>query len=169
MSFTQKVVQLKLLSATFEMVSMKKLTLYNACRAKIDTQLSELRSAIDKVQESIVGEENSTSGNKFETARAMGQEELDRLNRTINNAIRERNILSQISPEKECSTAQLGAVITTNRKMMYLSVGIGKIEVDGQTVFAISAISPIARSLMGLGVGEEVVFAGKKEKILAIH
>jgi len=151
------------------MVSMKKLTLYNACRAKIDTQLSELQSAIDKVQESIVGEENSTSGNKFETARAMGQEELDRLNRTINNAIRERNILSQISPEKECSTAQLGAVITTNRKMMYLSVGIGKIEVDGQTVFAISAISPIARSLMGLGVGEEVVFAGKKEKILAIH
>jgi len=137
--------------------------------AKVNTQLAELQSAIDKVQESIVGEENSTSGNKFETARAMGQEELDRLNQTMNNAIRERNILGQISPEKNCNSAQLGAVITTDKKVMYISVGIGKIEVGEKTVYAISAISPIGQAIMGLVQGDDVLFAGKKEKIIAIE
>ena len=160
--------QLKLLRTTFEMVSMKK-TIYEACMAKVNTQLAELKSAIDKVQESIVGEENSTSGNKFETARAMGQEELDRLNQTMNNAIRERNILGQISTEKNCNSAQLGAVITTDKKVMYISVGIGKIEVGEKTVYAISAISPIGQAIMGLVQGDDVLFAGKKEKIIAIE
>ena len=160
--------QLKLLRTTFEMVSMKK-TIYEACMAKVNTQLAELQSAIDKVQESIVGEENSTSGNKFETARAMGQEELDRLNQTMNNAIRERNILGQISTEKNCNSAQLGAVITTDKKVMYISVGIGKIEVGEKTVYAISAISPIGQAIMGLVQGDHVLFAGKKEKIIAIE
>ena len=160
--------QLKLLRTTFEMVSMKK-TIYEACMAKVNTQLAELQSAIDKVKESIVGEENSTSGNKFETARAMGQEELDRLNQTINNAIRERNILGQISTEKNCNSAQLGAVITTDKKVMYISVGIGKIEVGEKTVYAISAISPIGQAIMGLVQGDDILFAGKKEKIIAIE
>ena len=148
---------------------MTKTKVYEACMAKVNTQLAELQAAIDKVQESIVGEENSTSGNKYETARAMGQEELDRLNQTMNNAIRERNILSQISPEKGCSSAQLGAVVTTDNKQMYISVGIGKLEVEGQIIFAVSAVSPIGQAIMGLLTGDDVLFAGKKEKIIAIE
>jgi transcription elongation GreA/GreB family factor len=147
---------------------MNKLRIYEACMAKLNAQLAELQSAIDKVQESIVGEENSTSGNKFETARAMGQEELDRLNQTINNAIRERNIMGQISADKKCETAQLGALITTDKKIMYLCVGIGKLDVEGQTVFAISSVSPIGQLLMGLGEGDVVTFAGKKERIVSV-
>jgi transcription elongation GreA/GreB family factor len=167
--FKQKVVQLKLRRTTFELRSMTKTKVYEACMAKVNTQLAELQAAIDKVQESIVGEENSTSGNKYETARAMGQEELDRLNQTMNNAIRERNILIQIRPEKECSSAQLGAVVATDNKQMYISVGIGKLEVEGQIIFAVSAISPIGQAIMGLLPGDDVLFAGKKEKIIAIE
>jgi transcription elongation GreA/GreB family factor len=135
---------------------------------KQQTKFEELKNARDKVQESIVGEDNSTAGNKFETARAMGQEELDRLNQTMNIAIREQTLLSNISPDKPCDSVQLGALITTDKKMMYLCVGLGKIEMGKDTVFAISTSSPIGQQLMGAEKGTEVVFGGKKEKILSV-
>jgi transcription elongation GreA/GreB family factor len=135
---------------------------------KQQTKLEELKNARDKVQESIVGEDNSTAGNKFETARAMGQEELDRLNQTMNIAIRELTLLSNISPDKLCDSVQLGALITTDKKMMYLCVGLGKIEIGKDIVFAISTSSPIGQQLMGAEKGTEVVFGGKKEKIISV-
>jgi len=147
---------------------MKKSEIYTACVNKQKSKIEELQSAIDKVQESIVGEENSTAGNKFETARAMGQEELDRLNQTINHAVRDMNILNQIDAEKSCDSVQLGALITTDKKVMYLSIGIGKIELGKETVFAISGSSPIGRQIMGMKKGETIVFAGKKEKIVSV-
>ncbi len=147
---------------------MKKSEIYAACIQQQQQKLKELQNAIDKVQESIVGEDNSTAGNKFETARAMGQEELDRLNQTMNHAIRDMNILNQIDSEKPCDSAQLGALIETTRKKMYMSVGLGKITLDKETVFAISASSPIGQQLMGLEAGEMVSFAGKRETIKSI-
>ena len=150
------------------MVSMNKSEIHAACMHKQQTKIEELQNAIDKVQESIVGEDNSTAGNKFETARAMGQEELDRLNQTINIALREMTLLSNISPDKPCDSVQLGALITTDKKMMYLCVGLGKIEIGKDTVFAISTASPIGTQLMGKEKGAEVVFGGKKEKIVSV-
>ncbi len=144
---------------------MKKVEIHAACVEKQQAKLDELQNAINKVQESIVGEENSTAGNKFETARAMGQEELDRLNLTMNNAIKEMNILRQIDPNKPCGYVQLGALVSTDKKTMYLSVGIGKIEIGKETLFAISTSSPIGQQLMGLEKGGTVSFAGKKETI----
>jgi len=147
---------------------MNKSDIHAACMHKQQTKIGELQNAIDKVQESIVGEVNSTAGNKFETARAMGQEELDRLNRTMNIAVREIMLLSNISPDKPCDSVQLGALITTDKKMMYLCVGLGKIEIGKDIVFAISTASPIGTQLMGKEKGTEVVFGGKKEKIVSV-
>jgi transcription elongation GreA/GreB family factor len=147
---------------------MNKSKIHAACMHKQQTKLDELQNAINKVQESIVGEDNSTAGNKFETARAMGQEELDRLNQTTNIAIREMTLLGNISPDKPCDSAQLGALITTDKRMLYLCVGLGKIEIGTDTVFATSTSSPIGKQLMGLEKGAELIFGGKKEKIVAV-
>jgi transcription elongation GreA/GreB family factor len=77
-------------------------------------------------------------------------------------------LLSNISPDKPCDSVQLGALITTNKKMMYLCVGLGKIEIGKDTVFAISTASPIGTQLMGKEKGAEVLFGGKKEKIISV-
>lgn len=147
---------------------MNKSKIHEACMIKLQGQLDELTAAIAKVQESVVGEQNSTAGNKFETARAMGQEELDRLNRQLNNAIKEMTLLSNISPSKECDSGQLGAYIETTRKKMYLSIGLGKIEIGKEVIFAISSVSPIGQELMGKEAGAKITFAGKSEKIVSV-
>ncbi len=148
---------------------LNKADIHQACVEKLKHQIEELQSAMDKVQESIENEENSTAGNKFETARAMGQEEMDRLNRQMNNAQKQMAILNQINPSLACDSAQIGALIQTNKKLLYPCIGIGKIEIGKDVIFAISSNSPIAQMLMGKQAGESVVFAGKKEKIEAIY
>lgn len=147
---------------------MNKSEIYAACIVKQQTKIEELQNAIDKVQESIIGEDNSTAGNKFETARAMGQEEMDRLNQTMNVAVRDMNILNQIVAEKPCDSVQLGAYIVTDKKEMYMATGIGRLEVGDKNVFVVSPTSPIGQQLMGLEKGGEVAFNGKKEKILSV-
>ena len=106
---------------------INKTELYNQCIEKLQTQIDDLQAAIDKVQESIEGEQSSTAGNKFETARAMGHEELDRLNRQFYNLNQEMNILNQINASIPCESVQLGALVITDKKMLYLSVALGKI------------------------------------------
>jgi transcription elongation GreA/GreB family factor len=148
---------------------LNKADIYEACVNKLQHQIEELQSAIDKVQESIENEENSTAGNKFETARAMGQEEMDRLNRQMNLAQKQMGVLHQINPSLKCETAQIGALVKTNKKLLYPCIGIGKLEIDQDIVFAISANSPIGQMLMGKTKGDKVVFAGKTEIIEAIY
>lgn len=148
---------------------ISKNAIHEACLSKLQSQMDELKSAIAKVQESIVNEENSTAGNKFETARAMGQEELDRINRQMSVLVKEYNILSQINLDRPCDSVQLGAVVKTDKKMLYTSVALGKVEVENTPIFAISFFSPIGQMLLGKEVGDELVFAGKKEKIEAVY
>lgn len=147
---------------------MNKSHIHAACIARQLIKIDELQNAINNVQESIVGEENSTAGNKFETARAMGQEEMDRLNKTMSIAQRELMILNNINPAKPCNTAQLGAVVTTDQKEIYMAVGLGRLVVDSKTYFVISSSSPIGLQLIGKSAGSTIKFAGKTEKIISI-
>ena len=148
---------------------ISKSDIHTACLEKLQVQMDELKSAIAKVQESIENEDNSTAGNKFETARAMGQEELDRINRQMSICIKEYNILNQINLDRPCDSVQLGAVVVTNKKTMYMCVALGKIEIDKTPVFAISFVSPIGQMILGKQVGDELTFAGKKEKIVEVY
>ncbi|MDG1719840.1 MAG: hypothetical protein P8I31_01125 [Bacteroidia bacterium] len=148
---------------------INKTELYNQCIEKLQTQIDDLQAAIDKVQESIEGEQSSTAGNKFETARAMGHEELDRLNRQFFNLNNEMNILNQINASKSCDSVQLGALVETDKKMLYLSVALGKIELNKQVVFAVSVKSPIGQAIIGKMTNDEIIIGNNKEKIISIY
>ncbi|MBT8327591.1 MAG: hypothetical protein KJP21_07695 [Bacteroidia bacterium] len=148
---------------------ISKSDIHQACIDKLQSQIDELTSAIEKVHESVIGEENSTAGNKFETARAMGQEELERLNIQLAAHVKDMNTLIQISATKPCYSVQLGAYIETTKKKLYMCTALGKIEVGKEVIFAVSLGSPIGQVLLGKEKGDSVVFAGKSEKITAIH
>ena len=148
---------------------INKTELYNQCIEKLQTQIDDLQAAIDKVQESIEGEQSSTAGNKFETARAMGHEELDRLNRQFYNLNQEKNILNQINASIPCESVQLGALVITDKKMLYLSVALGKIELNNQVVFAVSVKSPIGQAIIGKMPHDKIPIGKNTEKIITIN
>jgi len=73
--------------------------------------------------------------------------------------------LEQIPLEKPNDKVEFGAVVITNKQKLFVAAGIGKIEMDGQTYFAISPQVPIFSALKGLKKGETTIFNGMKIEI----
>lgn len=146
-----------------------KVKIHKQCLDKMRRQLSDLQAAIAKVQEAIENEQASTAGNKYETARAMNQEKISRLHQQYQTMTKEMHVLSQIDVSKPCNSAQIGALIQTPQKNLYLSIGLGIIQIEDATIYAVSVGSPIGQSLLGKTVGDMIKMGEKTEKITSIH
>ncbi len=72
------------------------------------------------------------------------------------------NTLLKIPLDKKFDRVEFGAVVITNKQKLFVSAGIGKIEMEGVLYFAISPVVPIYKALEGHTVGDEVVFNGTK-------
>ena len=72
------------------------------------------------------------------------------------------NTLQKINLEKEFDTVEFGAVVITNKQQLFISAGIGKVELDGHLFYAISPVVPIYKALEEKKAGQEVVFNGMK-------
>lgn len=128
----------------------------------MQTQILELKAAMAKVQESVINEENSTAGNKFETARAMGQEELDRMQKQMTNQINQFALLQKINVDETYSQAQAGALIFTSDKIFFMAIALGRIVVADKNIFVISAGSPLGQALMKKKKGDTYILGNTK-------
>lgn len=78
------------------------------------------------------------------------------------------NILQRIDINKEYNAVRFGAVVITESQNLFISAGIGKVKVNGDEYFAISALVPFYGAIDNKKAGDEYEFRGKKEKILEV-
>lgn len=64
---------------------------------------------------------------------------------------------------------EFGALVFTNKQKLFISAGLGKIELDGETYFAISPQVPIFKVLKGKTAGDKVEFNGTLLEILEVY
>ncbi|MCB0805011.1 MAG: hypothetical protein KDC05_04380 [Bacteroidales bacterium] len=69
---------------------------------------------------------------------------------------------------KPLSKAGFGALVITENQKIFISVGLGKIELDGQVYVAVSPVVPIARELENKSKGESFTINGKSFTIIDI-
>ena len=146
-----------------------KIELYKSCLDFVNQRIETTDNAIKSARESANDDTKSSAGDKYETGRAMMQQEIDNNQLQLNEARKLKIILDQIDPEKQFDAVQLGSLVITNKGNFYISVSAGQLKVDGVIYFAISSISPIGAKLLRLQVNSEFNFNGKDFKILEIH
>ena len=134
---------------------------FEACFELIDHKVKTIKSAISSTIESRDNETKSSAGDKFETGRAMMQNEQNRLENQLANASQLRAELKQINPDKRSDTVGKGALVKTNKGIYFVTVGLGKISVEGKKVFAISQESPLGNALFGRSEGESILINGQ--------
>ena len=59
-------------------------------------------------------------------------------------------------------SARNGSLVITDQGKFYLSISAGQLQLDNETIFAISAVSPIGKMLLGKQKGSSFDFNGKK-------
>ena len=139
-----------------------KISLHQALQEKVQQQITLLQSAIQSIEESRNNETKSSVGDKYETGRAMMQQELFRKQEQLQQAIEIKMQLNHLEPAISHATIQLGSLVKTTQGYYYISVGLGRIIVDKATYFAISTLSPLGQLLVGKQKGEKIEFRGKK-------
>ena len=141
---------------------MNKSEVLSAIAVIIDEKVKAAHDAMQAAQESANGEGKSSAGDKYETARAMGQIDRDMFARQYEQALSERKVLDRIVESNKHSNVGLGSLVKTTAGFFFIAVSVGKIVVDGENVMAVSLASPIGQLLKGKKEGESFLFLGKQ-------
>lgn len=70
------------------------------------------------------------------------------------------NTLGKIPLDKELGKVEFGAIVITNKQKLFVSAGLGKIELDEDIYYAISPLVPIYLALKDKTKDEEINFNG---------
>ena len=118
--------------------------------------------AIESAKEARDNDTKSSAGDKYETGRAMMQIELEKNEVQLSRAINLQKELSRINTQKEYNKVEFGSLVVTNQGAYFISIGIGKIEVNNENYYSISLASPIGKLLKDKIVGDRVQFQGRE-------
>lgn len=145
------------------MITIKK-QLIDLCQQAIDTKIAECTSAIALARESSKEETKSSAGDKYETARAMIQQEIDKYSMQLQDAERQKILLSTL-PLTEDSIVRNGSLIITNKRNFFISISVGQLTIDNKYYFAISSASPVGALLLNKRKGDTFQFRGNEYSI----
>lgn len=135
---------------------MNKNKLKEACLKLLEEKIQMLQTAIDEAQSASNQETKSTAGDKHDTAKAHAQNETERLGNQMAQMQQMFESCKRLSTEVH-SKIQVGSFVQTNRGNFYISVALGKMNLEGLDFFAISLQAPLGQLLFGKVAGDEFV------------
>ena len=135
--------------------------LYKQCLEYVQSRMDAAQQGIDEAHQASKDDTKSSAGDKYETGRAMMQQETDRNMAQLNEANKLKVALNSINPTAAHTTIDTGSVVETNNGNFYLAISAGTLNVAGEGYFAISPASPIGFKLKGLKVGDRFELNGK--------
>jgi hypothetical protein len=127
----------------------------------IGQRMAAAKEAMAQAQEAANGEEKSSAGDKYETGRAMGHLQKDMHARQLAESVKELATLHAIQTEPLCHEGRAGAFLQADGIAFFISAGLGKLSIEGQTIFFLSPQAPIAKLLEKKKPGDGVLFNQK--------
>lgn len=142
-----------------------KFELQQQCKDLIKYRYDRIVKTISDIEYSLKEESKSTSGDKHHTGRAMLQ--IDRENagnqlREIEKVMRQ---LEKVDISNISETIRLGSIIETNQAVFFMSISVGKLEINNTFYLGVAPNSPIGMNLLGKTIGEQFSFNRNVYKI----
>lgn len=127
-----------------------------------------LHSAIKATNEAANNETKSSAGDKHETARAMMQLEQEKLNKQLKEINDQQEELLKINTSSIHTQVTKGSLVKTEQALIFIATGIGKLQINGMTVFVVSEQSPLGIALKHRKLKETAELNGVKYQIMDI-
>ncbi len=145
-----------------------KLLIYNKLLNLLDEKIESAKMTIQSAKESRDNDTKSSAGDKYETGRAMMQMEIEKSEVQLSKTLKLKRELSQINIQKENKKVAFGSLVLSNQGNYFISIGMGKVEINNKVFFAISLASPIGKLLQNKTTGEKIKFNDKEITITDI-
>jgi hypothetical protein len=147
---------------------MKKVIVIEHCIEKVDQMLNELESVLSDLNQSILNDTKSSVGDKYETSRSMIQIEQEKIQKQMGKFFQMKEIVKKINLETKHNQVGLGSLIETTNGWFFISIALGKIEIEGETIFVLSADAPIGKLMIGKKNNDTFQFNRNQSKIISI-
>lgn len=131
---------------------MNKHEIINTVKAKITDKIQYFENLIAETRASN-NDTKSSMGDKYETGREMLQQEINNLQRQLNEVLNQQAVLQKITADPS-EKVQNGALVSTNKGLFYVSASVGEIVFENQKIMTVSAESPLAKAMFGKKMGE---------------
>ena len=133
--------------------------LLQVCMDYVNKRIYNYKLEMDTIKDSI---ENNDKGSSEDDDSGNGKllNDLEKNAQHLNDATRMLETLKQINPKIQNEFGTLGSIVYTQTNTFFLSVSVGKIELDNSSYFAISLQSPIGMLLKNKVKGDQINFNG---------
>jgi len=142
--------------------------LYKFCVDAIEQKLTTIHAVLNSAQDSANHETKSTAGDKNDTARAMAHLESEKNAKQLAEINKLKKVLPYLKNHNTKTEVDLGSVVKTTGSNYYISISLGKITINNEDYYTVSAVTPIGKLLLGKKVGDNFTFNGKTAQITAI-
>lgn len=132
--------------------------LLNACLLFVNKNHETITNIIESNKNDLLSETKSSAGDKHETGRAMIQLEMEKAGQQLVSINVMKEILSKVSIEKTSELICLGSLVYTSKANYFLAISTGKLVIENEDYFVVSAQSPIGKQLLGKKIGDIIVF-----------
>lgn len=136
--------------------------LYTLCKERLENSIQEIESTITERREAVANETKSSMGDKYETTREMLQQDINMNLERLSKVKADLATLDTINPENAHAQISPGAFVKTDNGSFFIAVSIGKVKLDDENIFVISAHSPIALAMSGKKANNTLTFNGKE-------
>jgi hypothetical protein len=129
-----------------------KKNLLAACLLEIDNRADSLRKVMDDTQQSA--NDYGQPKDRYDSYRTQLLRKRDLFGQQLNKIMEQRMMLEKVNPKRKMEIAEFGALVITSNQKIFVSVGIGKVEYDGEDYFVISPAVPYYKAIEGKREGE---------------
>jgi transcription elongation GreA/GreB family factor len=144
--------------------SFDKKALLEECLKLQSKVVENARKAMLDAQESA-NEAQGGMEEKFESFREQMQQDRDMYARQFEEAVSALALLKRVDLNREPHEVEFGTVVVTEVQKYFICISLGQLVFEGETVFAISAQTPLYQAMSGKKVGEYFCFRDRQFKI----
>ena len=146
-----------------------KFELQQQCKDLIKIRYEVVNKTIDDIEQALRDESKGTSGDKHHTERAMLQIEREATGKQLREIEKVMLQLDKVTISDVSETIRLGSIIETNQANFFISISVGKLQVDDIIYLGIAPAAPIGRCLLGKVKNDQFNFNGVIYKIIKIY
>ncbi len=148
---------------------MNKEHLLRHLQALLQERVAVAQAEIDSTRGSFASDTKSSAGDKHETGRAMVQQELDKLEEQRAKLIALQHELERVPLERIFDRVSFGSLVFTDQGTYFVSIGLGRVDLDGDHCFVISLASPIGQALKDKCARDTILLNGRTISIREVH
>jgi hypothetical protein len=140
--------------------------IYQTCVEIVQEKIAAIQKNLHDLSDSAGNETKRTAGDKHET---MLQIEQENNSRQLNELLQQKAVLEKLDPQLQTDIIVRGNLVETNKGRFYISLGLGKLKVEEETVFAVSPEAPLVKLMLMKKAGDAFQFNNISYEILSVE